>query len=112
MLQSTSTKRRAAGGDRPRSGGSVKTRPLLAGAVHEHQYLASANHGGVIHVVAVENRHAARVDIKAIAEPRAYLADAHVRYRKALRVRTGGHRHEVAGLFFVIVEEAAAASAW
>jgi len=28
MLQTTSTERRAAGGDRPRSGGSVKMRPL------------------------------------------------------------------------------------
>jgi len=27
MLQTTSTERRAAGGDRPRSGGSVKRRP-------------------------------------------------------------------------------------
>jgi len=31
MLQTTSTERRTEGGDRPRSGGSVKMRPRLSG---------------------------------------------------------------------------------
>jgi len=49
MLQTTSTERRAAGGDRPRSGGSVKRRPKLQIPIFKSQRnpkLKTPNRGG------------------------------------------------------------------
>src|SRR6185436_14274919 len=44
MLQTTSTERRAAGGDRPRSDGSVKMRPAAMGMRVKHRWNVSHNY--------------------------------------------------------------------
>ena len=83
---------------------------LLTRTVHEHQHLTRTDHDIVVHIVTIQDGHASRIDVKAVAETRADLAHRHIGDREVLRVRTRSDRHKLAGLFLVIVENAANAA--
>jgi hypothetical protein len=78
--------------------------------MNKHQHLAGAQDGVIADFVAIDDGLAARVDIEALPEALANLADGAVADGQPLDVRTDRNRDK-AGRLVGIVEEAAQAVA-
>src|SRR5882672_7091150 len=68
--------------------------PFFSRLVEKHQHLAGADNGVVAHFISVEHRLASWIDVEALAEPGANLADGGVAERQALAVGPHGDRDE------------------
>ena len=67
---------------------------FFSGAADEGQHLAGANDGTVVHVGAAEHCLAAGINVQAIAEARADLADGEIGYGQLLAIETGRNGDE------------------
>jgi hypothetical protein len=61
--------------------------------VHERQYLTGSHNDIIIHIAAINDRHAARIDVKPLAEPPADFANGQVADGQTLGVRSGRDGH-------------------